>query len=78
MKRTDYFQAIRGRSDRAGIKDEWIEQAIRAPLRETVQRDGRIRRWTRVPTLGRRFLRVALLPDGENVHNAYFDRRFKL
>jgi hypothetical protein len=77
VKCTDYFRAIRNRSDRAVIKDAWIQQAIRTPLREVLQRDGRIRRWTRVPTLGRRFLRVAVLPDGETVHNAFFDRPFK-
>ena len=55
---------------------EGIEQAIRAPIREIVQTDGRIRRWTQVPELEDRFLRVVLLPDGETVHNAFFDRGF--
>jgi len=26
--------------------------------------------------MGNRFLRVVLLPDGETIHNAFFDRRF--
>jgi hypothetical protein len=68
---------IRSRPDRAVIKDEWIEQAIRAPLREQVQADGRIRRWTQVSELEGRFLRVVLLPDGDTVHNAFFDRSFR-
>lgn len=76
MKVTRYFQAIRGRADRAIIRDEWIEQAIRAPFREEIQADGRIRRWVEVAEMENRFLRVVLLPDGETVRNAFFDRRF--
>jgi hypothetical protein len=45
-------------------------------IRETVQSDGRIQRWTQVPEMENRYLRVVLLPDGETVHNAFFDRRF--
>ena len=76
MKVTRYFEAIRNRPDRAIIREEWIEQAILAPIRETVQADGRIRCWTQVPEMENRYLRVVLLPDGETVHNAFFDRRF--
>ena len=76
MKVTRYFEAIRQRADRAIIRDEWIERAIRVPNRETVQADGRIRRWVQVPEMENRFLRVIILPDGETVHNAFFDRRF--
>ena len=76
MKVTRYFEAIRSRPDRALIREEWIEQAIRKPFREAVQADGRIRRWVQVPEMENRFLRVVLLPDGETVHNAFFDRRF--
>ncbi len=76
MKVTRYFEAIRARPDRALIQDEWIERAIQSPLRETVQTDGRIKRWIQVPEMENRYLRVVLLPDGETVHNAFFDRRF--
>lgn len=76
MKVTRYFKALRSRPDRAVIRDEWIEQAIRAPIKETVQADGRIRRWVQVAEMEDRYLRVVLLPDGETVHNAFFDRRF--
>ena len=69
-------ESIRHRPDRAIIRDEWIEQAIRAPVRETVQVDGRIRRWVQIVEMENRFLRVVLLPDGETVHNAFFDRRY--
>jgi hypothetical protein len=58
------------------IEDAWIERAIRAPLRENRQADGRVRRWARVPEMENRYLPVVLLTDGETVHNAFFDRRF--
>jgi hypothetical protein len=76
VKVTRYFESIRSRPDRAEIRDEWIERAIRAPLREAIQTDGRIKRWIEVPEMDSRYLRVVLLPDGETVHNAFFDRRF--
>ena len=76
MKTTAYFDALRKRPDRAAIRDEWIERAIRDPVKETVQSDGRIRRWIQVPEAENRYLRVVLLADGETVHNAFFDRRF--
>ena len=76
MKVTRYFEALRSRPDRAGIRDEWIERAIRSPVKETVQADGRIRRWAQIPEMESRYLRVVLLADGETVHNVFFDRRF--
>jgi hypothetical protein len=76
MKTTAYFDVIRQRPDRAVIEDEWIERVISSPVREAVQSDGRIRRWGPIPEMDNRYLRVILLPDGETVHNAFFDRRF--
>jgi hypothetical protein len=76
VKVTQYFDAIRARPDRAAIRDAWIERAIREPIQEAVQADGRIRRWTQVPEADGRYLRVVLLADGETVHNAFFDRGF--
>lgn len=76
LKVTQYFVATRQRDDRSGILEAWIEQAIRCPAREQVQADGRIRRWAEIAEAGGRYLRVVLLPDGETVHNAFFDRRF--
>ena len=77
MKFTDYFQAMRQRSDRASINLDWIQQVIEYPEKETIQADGRIRRWAAISEMDGRYLRVILLPDGETVHNAFFDRRFK-
>ena len=62
--------------NRAIILDAWLERPISNPDGEQVQTDGRIRRWVRIPEMEARYLRVILLPDGETVHNAFFDRRF--
>jgi hypothetical protein len=77
VKFTNYFTDIRKRADRVAIRDEWIERATRSPIKEAVQADGRIRRWTQVPEMEGRYLRVVLLSDGETVHNAFFDRSFR-
>jgi hypothetical protein len=76
MKVTRYFEAMRVRPDRSLIQDAWIERAVRAPIRERLQADGRIRRWAQIPEAQGRYLRVVLLEDGEPVHNAFFDRGF--
>jgi hypothetical protein len=54
----------------------WIIQVVGFPEVQQVQADGRIRRWARIPDAQDRWLRVVLLPDGETIHNAFFDRRF--
>jgi hypothetical protein len=76
VKTTQYFEAMRVRPDRAMIRDEWIQRVIDHPVKETIQQDGRIRRWAPIPEMGSRYLRVILLPDGQTVHNAFFDRSF--
>lgn len=76
MKYPQYFMAMRTRSDRAGIQFEWIQRVIDMPSKETIQADGRIRRWASISEADGRFLRVILLEDGETVHNAFFDRGF--
>ena len=78
MKTTRYFeeQVIRKRPyiDRA-----MCVEVLSAPLRRTIQVDGRVRFWG--PVLDardgqERILRVVTLEDGETVHNAFFDRDF--
>jgi hypothetical protein len=76
VKTTAYFRFTRLRPDRARILDEWIIMAMENPIREQIQPDGRIRRWTYVDAEAK-YLRVILLDDGETVHNAFFDRDFK-
>ena len=65
------------RADRAAIADEWIERVMTSPAARIVQPDGRIRLWASISEMDNRFLRVIVLEDGETVHNAFFDRRFK-
>ena len=77
MKTTKYFQATRVRPDRMLIKDEWIQSVVRFPEKEYMQADGRIRRWARIEQMEDRYLRVVLLPDGETIRNAFFDRGYK-
>ena len=77
MKCTEYFRALRQRPDRAIIRDEWIQRVINQPAKELIQQDGRIRRSATIAEINGRYLRVVLLPDGETIHNALFDRRFK-
>lgn len=36
-----------------------------------------MRLWGKVAQAGNKYLRVVLLEDGETVHNAFFDRKFK-
>ena len=76
VKTTRYFreQVLR---KRPYIQAEWCEYVLLAPLRRAVQADGRIRHWGRVPGDPARVLRVVTLEDGETVHNAFFDRRFR-
>ncbi|RPH50180.1 MAG: hypothetical protein EHM85_11370 [Desulfobacteraceae bacterium] len=75
MKYTQYFLYTRQRPDRAYIKDEWIDFAIRNPVQTEIQSDGRIRKWAKIEEEGK-YLRVILLEDGETIHNAFFDRNF--
>jgi hypothetical protein len=75
VKTTEYFDYARRRQDRAHIRDAWIELAVRHPVAEKVQADGRVQRWAFIREEGR-YLRVILLEDRETVHNAFFDRRF--
>lgn len=76
MKTTSYFNLTRNRSDRIGINDEWICFVIEHAEKTVIQSDGRIKKWAHIPEAGK-VLRVILLEDGENVHNAFFDRSYK-
>jgi hypothetical protein len=58
------------------IKEEWIMETISNPLKTLIQSDGRIRKWGYIKGAGK-YLRVIILEDGETIHNAFFDQRFK-
>ncbi len=73
---TDYFRD-NVLVKRPYIQRAWCEAAIRDPIRKEVQPDdGRIRHWIWVDALGR-YLRVVTLSDGQTIHNAFPDRRFR-
>ena len=76
MKTTRYFEATRQRADRATIELRWIASVVDGSEVQRLQSDGRIRRWGRIAECEGRWLRVVLLPDGETIHNAFFDRSF--
>ena len=75
MKLHPYFEFVRW-PQRPEIRLEWIEDVIRSPTRTERQSDGRMRYWGYV-FAARKYLRVVLLPDGETVFNAFFDRDFR-
>lgn len=60
---------------RPNLRDVWLELALTDPIRIEVQDNGRIRHWVFI-TEANKYLRVVTEPDGETVHNAFFDRRF--
>ncbi len=76
MKYTKYFEFVKKRQDRAFIKEEWIINTIKDPIKVERQSDGRIRKWGYIDE-AEKYLRVILLDDGETVHNVFFDRNFK-
>ncbi|EDP76425.1 hypothetical protein [Hydrogenivirga sp. 128-5-R1-1] len=75
-KATNYFTA-KVIAKRRYLRPEWINMARRKEgvAKEEVQKDGRIRRWIYIEEADK-YLRVVFLPDGETVHNAFFDRNF--
>ncbi len=75
LKTTRYFrESVLVR--RPYLRMEWIERVLRHPIRREVQANGRIRYWGYIEEAGK-YLRVVVEPDGETVHNAFFDRRFR-
>jgi hypothetical protein len=79
METTRYFveQVLR---NRPYLPTEQFAGILTAPLRRSVQADGRVRLRGRVtdPRDGQlRVLRIVTLDDGETVHNAFFDRGYR-
>ena len=75
MATTHYFRtSVMAR--RPDIKLEWIEFTLRNAIRTERQDNGRIRHWAYIVEK-QKYLRVVTEPDGETIHNAFFDRRFK-
>ena len=78
MKATDYYEtSVRQR--RPDIRDEWCQRVLAQPVRRQAQANRRISHWALIQEfLGGHYLRVVTLEDGETVHNAYFDRGFRI
>ena len=60
------------------IQKEWCISVIENPMKVESQEDNRFRYWGRIPEFGNRILRVVTLADKLTIHNAFFDRSFKL
>jgi hypothetical protein len=76
MKTTTYFRSsVMAR--RPYRRMEWIERVVTNPICTEVQPNGRVRHWGYIAEM-KKYLRVVVEPDGETVHNAFFDRRFRL
>jgi hypothetical protein len=77
MKTTIYFNTDVARNHpESQTYIHYVEQALVQPVTTEVQANGRTRCWIFVPEESK-YLRVIVEPDGETVHNAFFDRRFK-
>jgi hypothetical protein len=79
MKTTRYFteQVLR---KRPYLPTEAFAAILIAPLRRSIQSDGRVRYWGRMVDLRdgqQRVLRIVTLGDGETIHNAFFDRGYR-
>jgi hypothetical protein len=75
MKATDYFTTPASWlatliSKRNGLN------VLSKPIRPEVQANGRIRHWAFISEVGK-YLWVVTELDGQTVHNAFLDRRFK-
>jgi hypothetical protein len=75
MKKTDYF-VTSVLTRRPYLRDEWLAFVLQNPLHIEQQPNGRIRCWGYIAEM-EKYLRVITEPDGETIHNAFFDRRFK-
>ena len=64
------------RPDCRGIDLADVTRALAQPARKQRQRDGRVRHWYWAAER-QRWLRVVTVPDGETVHNAFWDINFE-
>jgi hypothetical protein len=77
VKSTRYFED-QVLQRRAYLDRAWCERAVSEPEHVQIEPGGRVRYWKRIPEFGGRWLRVVTLEDGETIHNAFPDRRFRL
>ena len=60
------------------LKKDWCIKIIENPLKIEKQEGNRFRFWGRLEEIKGKILRVVTLEDKVTIHNAFFDRRFKL
>ncbi|MBT3186192.1 MAG: hypothetical protein HN343_01095 [Candidatus Thioglobus sp.] len=60
------------------LKKRWCIDVINNPLKVEEQDNGRVRFWGVVKEVEGKFLRVVTLSDKTTIHNAFFDRGYKL
>ena len=76
-KFTQYFENEVLRK-RPYLKKDWCTKIIENPLSIEQQEDNRFRFWGQVEEMEGKILRIVTLEDKITIHNAFFDRRFKL
>lgn len=76
-KFTPYFEneVLRKRSY---LKKEWCIKVLENPIRFERQEGNRFRFWGIIDEFDKKVLRVITLEDKTMIHNAFFDRRFRL
>ncbi|MBF0511965.1 MAG: hypothetical protein HQL13_06520 [Candidatus Omnitrophica bacterium] len=74
---TEYFENEVLRK-RPYISKKWCVAVIKNPVRVEHQEDNRYRFWGTVIGYEGKYLRVITLEDQMTIHNAFFDRRFKI
>jgi len=74
LRTTPYFEEALRR--RPGILRRWCEEVAKNPEHTEIQSNGWSRRWGFVTEV-QKYLRVIVLEDGETLHNAFFDRRYR-
>ena len=60
------------------LKKEWCIVVVENPIHVERQDDNRYRFWGQIPQMPDKYLRVVTLNDKRTIHNAFFDRGFKL
>ena len=75
LKTTPYF-TNKVLIKRPYIRMEWCENIIRNPEKRETEENGRIRHCGFIEELNK-YIPVVTLADGETIHNAFPDRRYK-
>ncbi len=73
---TEYFEKEVLR--KSYLSKNWCIAILQKPVKVERQEDNRYRFWGMVKGHEEKYLRVITLEDQTTIHNAFFDRRFKL